>query len=116
MVQMPPPQQSFNALWATITAVSVVSNGSLSCPISSGTTRDHSQKLTSTHIHTHFPSTLEMPMKIRHLQIGANFLNKSLLDIASFRRDHSTSPNEEEEPLSSKVYQHTDVCLIHQIH
>jgi len=54
-------------------------------------------------------------MKNRHLQIGANFLNKSLLDIASLRREKSASHNKEEEPLPFKVYQQTDLYQLHQM-
>jgi SagB-type dehydrogenase family enzyme len=57
---------------------------------------------------------LEMPVKNRHLQIGFDFLHKSLYDGASLRKG-KRAYTKEEEPLPFKVYQKTDLYQLNQM-
>jgi SagB-type dehydrogenase family enzyme len=58
---------------------------------------------------------LEMPVKNRHLQIGFDFLHKSLYDhIAGLQKGKRTY-KKEEEPLPFKVYQKTDFYSLNQM-
>src|SRR5689334_15399015 len=53
-------------------------------------------------------------MKNRHLQIGFDFLHKSLYDLAGLQKGKRTY-KKEEEPLPFKVYQKTDLYPLNQM-